>query len=363
MAIGQGVLGEADVAAADALTARIEARETARSVNHAEQLVDLLALSRVWADAGMGLGTEAHLALVLSCSELRAGLLLRDAEVLQRLGALSRMRQGLLTVEQGRVVVDVLAPVEETLAASLWERLADRLAADRAQGIVRPPARLRELLSRWLIAADPDGATARRKEATEADANVTLWKRDDGLVDVIGRALSPADAIACSNRLDLLSQPLGPDDERTPGQRRLAAFVDALLGRTTLPIDETTGEVCCPPASTAPCGAQVFVHVPVATTTGESTEPAELVGHGPIDRVLLRELLANAPVLRRVWVDRDTGVAVAVDDQVWRPGRDPAALAGALGDIGTGPPPPMKRHPIHPDDHPVPDPAEQAHGC
>jgi hypothetical protein len=356
MAIGQGVLGEAvlDVAAVELLTARIEARETARSVQHAEQLADILALSRVWAEAGMGLGTGAHLALVLSCSETRATSLLCDARVLSRLGALDAMRTGLLTVEQARVVVDLLSPVDDALGASLWERLADRLRADRAEGIVRAPARLRELLGRWLLAADPDGCAARRKYAAEADADVELWKREDGLVDVCGRALTAADAIACSDRLALLSQPSGPDDQRTEGQRRLAAFVDALLGRVTLPFDETTGELlrepCCPAGSAAPCGAQIFIHVPIATVSGESTEPAELVGHGPIDRELLSTLLANGPVLRRVWVDADTGVPVAVDDQVWTPGRDPAALQQALAEMRTGPPP-EQRHPIHPDDH------------
>jgi hypothetical protein len=301
----------------------------------------------------MGLSAAAHLALLLACSENRAQHLLHDADVLARLGALESMLDGLLTVEQARVVVDVLGPVDEALGASVWERLAGRLAADRAEGIVRAPARLRELLHRWLLTADPDGCAARRQDASEADAGVELWKRGDGLVDLIGRALSPAEAIACSDRLDLLAQPLGPDDERTAGQRRLDAFVDALLGRVALPFDAVTGEVCCASGSAAPCGAQVFVHVPLATAMGEGTEPAELVGHGPIDGELLAGLLTNAPVLRRVWVDRKTGVPVAVDDRAWTPGRDPAALSRVLGEMRTGPPP-EQRHPTHPDDHDKP---------
>lgn len=217
MAVGQGVLGEAvlDVAAVDRLTQSLEARECARSVQHAEQLVDVLALWRVWSEAGMSLGTEAHLALVLSCSEVRAGSMLHEARTLERLGALGPMRTGLLTVEQARVVVDVLRPVGEALASSLWERLAAQLSADRTEGVVRPPARLRELLVRWLTAADPEECVARRRAAAEVDADVELWKRDDGLTDLVGRALSPTDAIACSDRIDLLARPLGPDDGRT----------------------------------------------------------------------------------------------------------------------------------------------------
>jgi hypothetical protein len=61
--------------------------------------------------------------------------------------------------------------------------------------------------------------------------------------------------------------------------------------------------------------------------------------------------MVSAPILRRVWVDVDTGVPVAVDDRIWSPGRDPAALERALAEMRTGPPP-EQRHPIHPDDHP-----------
>jgi hypothetical protein len=203
---------------------------------------------------------------------------------------------------------------------------------------------------------------ARRRDASDADAGVDLWKRDDGLVDLVGRALSPADAIACSDRLDLLVQPAGPDDERTAGQRRQGALVDLILGRTALPFDEGAGQPaagCCPPGSLGPCGAQIFVHVPIATAAGLAgvagvagvgAEPAELVGHGPIDHALLADLLANAPVLRRVWIDADTGVPVAVDDRTWTPDHDPALLARALAEMRTGPPP-DQQHPIHPGDH------------
>jgi hypothetical protein len=253
-----------DVAELDRLAGEIETEEQDRSVRHARQLTRLLALSRVYADAGMALSTGAHIALLMSCSENRAGQLLHEARVLRDLGALTSMLDGLLTVEQGRVLVDLLGPVDDAFAAALWDRLADRLRADRAEGIVRAPARLRDLLNRWLLAADPDGCAERRKDAAAHDADVELWKRGDGLVDIVGRALTPADSMACNDRIALLSQPTGPDDTRTEGQRRLAAYVDLILGRVTLPFDETTGEVCCPQGSGAPCGAQVFVHVPIA---------------------------------------------------------------------------------------------------
>jgi hypothetical protein len=350
MAIGQGVLGgEAlDVAELRRLGDAMETREQRRAADHAAQLADALAVRRVYAAAGMPLSAAAHVALLLSCSESRAQHLLHEAQVLRDLGALGAMADGFLTVEQGRVVVDLLGPVDDDLTASLWERLAVRLEADRAQGVVRAPARLRELLDRWLLAADPEAAAARRRDAAEADADVELWKRGDGLTDLVGRALSAADAIACSDRLDLLAQPVGPDDDRTSGQRRQAALVDLLLGRTALPFDQAT--TCCSPGSPSPCGAQIFVHVPLATAVGDDAELAALVGHGPVDAALLADLLACSPILRRVWVDPVSGVPVAVDDQVWTPGRDQDALALVLAEMRTGWA--SKRQPVHPDDHP-----------
>src|SRR3954453_7417348 len=125
MAVGQAVLPSAtlDVAEVDRLSDQLAGRERDRSVRHADQLVDLLALDRVYVRAGMELGTAAQAALLLNCSEHRAKSLLSDARALKRLGALPVMRDGLLTIEQARVVADVLGVVDDTgLAASLWER-------------------------------------------------------------------------------------------------------------------------------------------------------------------------------------------------------------------------------------------------
>lgn len=350
-----------DVGACDRIGGRIEAREQRRSVEHAHQLTDLLELQKVHEAADMGAATAAYAAMLMDSSEHRAAQLLSEARVLQRLGALATMRAGLLTVEQARVVIDLLAPLEDDMAAGLWERVAARLSADRARGIVKPPARLRELLRGWVIAVDPDGYAARRKVAGTTDADVELWHRDDGLVDLVGRALSAADAQACRDRIDQLAQPSGPDDDRTLGQRRRQVLVDLLTGRLVpLPVgeqEEAASEYsgCCPPGCVAPCGANIYLHVLLPTAVhaiaGGTTHrtPAELVGHGPIDREALAELLLSEPVLHRVWVDQE-GVAVAVDSRAHRPGRDPDRLRALLDDLAHGPPPDA-RHPVHPDDH------------
>ncbi|MDT7572892.1 MAG: hypothetical protein QOE05_3066 [Actinomycetota bacterium] len=342
-----------DVGELDRIGDRIEARERDRSVQHAEQLIDALALDRTLGAAGMQLSTAAQLALLMGCSEYRANTLLAEAKVLHRLGALEPMRNGLMTVEQARVVADLLGTVADGLAASLWERLHERLVPDQEQGNVRPPARLRELLRGWLFAADPEGVVERQRSDAEDTADVELWKRDNGLVDLVIRSLTATDAQACVDRIEQHAQPAGSDDDRSAGVRRRDAARDLLLGRTALPFDPETGEVtggCCPPGSAAPCGANVFVHVSLESALEESPVPAELVGHGSIDPAALRDLLLAEPVLHRVWVDTN-GLPVAVDDRTWRPGSDPALVRAALHDMRDGPPP-EQAQPRHPDDHP-----------
>src|SRR3954447_22292858 len=108
MPAGQGVLATSllDVAALDRIGDRIEARERDRSVQHAEQLTDALALYRTLKAAGMELSTAAQLALLMGCSEYRANTMLEEAHILHGLGALEPMRQGVMTVEQSRAVAD-----------------------------------------------------------------------------------------------------------------------------------------------------------------------------------------------------------------------------------------------------------------
>jgi hypothetical protein len=371
MANGQAVLPSTvlDTAEVEALQARLESRELARHADHAAQLTDALALDAAYRAVGMGLQTTAELALLWRCSEDYAGWRLREAEILQRLGALSLMRTGMLTIGQGRVVVDILGPVEdEHLALSVWLRLERRLEQDDRIGAVLPPARTAELLRRWLLEADPAGAVERRKQAETDSADVDLWKREDGLVDIAIRAVTGPNAQAVGQRIRENAEPIGPGDDRSVGMRYRDAAIDLLLGRTTLPFTAEPAEAAaqlgidltrcglpgcgCGQGSSVPCGVDVQVLVPISSALGTADAPAELVGQGPIDADLLAQLLLSAPVLKRVWVDADTGVPVAVDDRIWTPPRhDPEALRAALLEMASGDLP-RDVVPTHPDDHP-----------
>ena len=365
MVAGQGVLsGTLDVGALTAVEARLEARLVSRGAAHVADLRDALELHRLYDAAGMGLSAVAHVALVLRCSELRAGELLADARLLLRLpGAFEAVAGGLLTVEGSQVLTAQLGPLDELGRLAVWERLHPLLRRDAEHGVVRPPARLRELLRRLVVQADPAGAQQRRREAADA-GGVEYRRREDSLVDLYALGLSAPNAQACLSRIAAAAAPLGLDDPRTADQRRRDAFVSLLLGRESLPFerDVPTGAAgCgCSAVSPVPCGAQLQVLVPLGAALGTTDELAELVGHGPLEPDLLDALLHASPELRAVFVG-DDGVPVAAGDVVLRPARaNPAGVRAALLDLA-GSAPPAGWVPRHPDDHgpgddPPPDP-------
>ncbi len=373
MAVGQHSLGRAlDVARIGVLEDRLGVRETERRAAHGPLLRDVLALHDLYSREGFGVSTVPQVALVLQCSEFRAGELLGTGAVLADLpGGLEALECGLLGVEQSAVVARQLQPLDGPARLAVWSRVQERLLADDTTGVQRTPARLRELLSGWVIEADPAAAVKRRR-ASAADGDVDYRRRDDGLVDLAAYGLTGPDAHACLARIRACAAPVGLGDDRPAGKRRLDALVDLLLGRNPLPLgpdDENppgdaaqpvhcgstgSGAACgCRPGSPVPCGAQLTVLVPLGAALGTTDEVAELVGHGPLEPDLLGALLQAAPTVRAAWVD-DQGVPVAVSSRVQRPGRDdPQAVREALLRIAAEPPGPPQ--PRHPDDHPPPD--------
>lgn len=352
MAVGQAVLSpESRLSVRAALADRLEARERTRSAAHAAQLRDALEMLRLDELEGFALSTPSELALLLSCSEWRAADLLLQARLLAALpDGLAALDDGRLTVEQAGTAARALSGIAVDVRAQVWRRLLEQLAADARAGVVRPPRRLRELLDALVIEADPEGAAQRRRDAARDD-DVTYDRRDDGLVDLHAFGLTGPDAQACLSRIADHAEPAGDWDVRSAGQRRRDAVVELLTGRR--PLDACAGHGCgCPPGAGAPCGAQVLVHVPLATALGVSDVPGELVGHGPIEPDLLAQLLLNAPALRAVFVD-DGGIPLAVSEQVVTPRRhDRASVREAL--LRLVHLPPGERFPRSPDDHPEP---------
>ncbi|MDL5352114.1 DUF222 domain-containing protein [Microbacterium sp. zg-YB36] len=103
-------------------------------------------------------------------------------------------------------------------------------------------------------------------------------------------------------------------DTRTMDQIRADVFADLLLtGHATAPI--SNGSI----PETAAIVAQVQIIVPADTLTGRGTDPAELVGYGPIDPETARRLAATAEVWERVFTCPVTGAVEEVD--TYRPSR------------------------------------------
>ncbi|TAL21041.1 MAG: hypothetical protein EPN99_08365, partial [Frankiales bacterium] len=195
MAVGQQVLSAAeDVAALDAAMLRLECSEADRGAGHVRQLRAALALQAVLVGSGMELAVVPQLALALSASEARAGQLLGEAEALVVLpGAVEAVEAGLLTVEQSRTVVEQLRVLPLPDRVAVWRRLQARLVG-AADGLVLPPARLAELLRRWVIAQDRQAAERRRREAQQ-DRRVEFRARADGLHDLLAAGLSGPDRV------------------------------------------------------------------------------------------------------------------------------------------------------------------------
>lgn len=142
----------------------------------------------------------------------------------------------------------------------------------------------------------------------QRNADVDYRQRQDGLVDLFALGITGPNAQACLARIAARSGPIGPDDPRPAGQRRLDALVDLLTGRDTLfgpavsedaagaadlgvPGCPTCGcrgggprQSCgCPLGASVPCGMQVQLLVPIGAALGTTDEVAEQVGHGPLD--------------------------------------------------------------------------------
>ena len=249
-------------------------------------------------------------------------------------GGLEALECGLLTVAQSasflRAVRDLTPPVQQ----QVWDRLQARLLSAAQEGVVLPPARLAQSLARWVVRADPAGAQDRRRQV-EAQGDASYRRRDDGLGDLFATAIPTPVLQAVLCRIRAAAQPLGSQDDRSAGKRRLDALLD-LLGRQHLPVDD---EACgCRPGEAAPRGADVLVHVPLGAALGTTGELAELVGHGPLHPDQVHALLTSAPRVRVVRVDAD-GVPVSVDDRAEVLSRAPLdAVRARLRAMAAGPP-------------------------
>ncbi|MFG3555914.1 DUF222 domain-containing protein [Micromonospora sp. NPDC047557] len=240
-------------------------------------------------------------------------------------GVRRSLADGAISMEQARVITDTVTTVHTAAGTE---------AADKAVGVLVEwagqfdPTLLRKLGTRILDHVAPDVADAATKAGLDAEArradrdrHLTLSEQTDGRLRLAG-TLDAETAGLLRAAIDPLSGPTGPDDTRTPGQRRHDALAD--ICRLAL----RTGDL--PEHGGAP--AQIVVttgYDPLTRQLGTGTLdtglaltpetvrrlacdaailPAVLGGNGqPLDVGRQRRLITGP--LRRALVLRDRGCA------------------------------------------------------
>ena len=236
---------------------------------------------------------RAELATALRISERAADILIDESDVLSEYlpATLDALAAGRITPRHARVLVDALGQLEPDERAEIERRALD--AADQSgPAFERTVRRIRETR---------DAATAiERNRRARSERSVTVQPGRDGMAWLIAH-LPAVEAVAIDTRLDDLARALVREgDARTAAQLRADTFCDALLDRDSR---ESRRYLDVRPT--------VVVTVPLTVLAGADGH-AELAGHGPIDAETARQLVADAPVLRRMITDPRDDAIVAL---------------------------------------------------
>ncbi|MFC5922309.1 HNH endonuclease signature motif containing protein [Micromonospora vulcania] len=240
-------------------------------------------------------------------------------------GVRDALTDGLVNVEQVRVIAETVGTVHTVAGAQ---------AADKAVGVLVDWAAqfdatlLRKLGSRILDHVAPEVADAAAQVALQAeesravrDRHVTVSEQPDGRLRLTGTLDTEAAALLRAV-IDPLTAPAGPDDTRTPGQRRHDALADVCRlalragelpehgGDTTQLVVTTSYDVLRQhlDAGTLDTGGHLIPEAVRRLACDASILPAILGGTGQVLDVGRQRRLITGP-LRRALVLRDRGCA------------------------------------------------------
>jgi hypothetical protein len=185
----------------------------------------------------------------------------------------AELSAGRVSEVKARILVEGCAGLADDLARAVDARVAP--VARR-----QPPSRLRQSVRRAVLRVDPATAVERRVRA-EADRCVRVTPGADGMAELW--ALLPAVAATSLARAldDRARAAKAAGDARTVDQLRADALTEGVTGTV-----------------------EVQVVVPASVLLGVGDDPAELVGHGPVDADLARTLAQDA-TWRRLLTDPD----------------------------------------------------------
>ncbi|MGC5310602.1 DUF222 domain-containing protein [Micromonospora zamorensis] len=240
-------------------------------------------------------------------------------------GIRQALADGRITLDQSRVIADTVTTVHTSAGAQ---------AADKAVGVLTDwagqfdPVLLRKLGTRILDHVAPDIADAAARAALDAEAaraardrHLTLSEQTDGRLRLTG-TLDAETAALLRAAIDPLSAPCGPDDTRSPGQRRHDALADVCrLALRTGELPDSGGDAAQVVVTTSYAGLtrrlgagalDLGLHLTPETVRRLACDaailPAVLNSTGqPLDLGRQRRLISGP--LRRALVLRDGGCA------------------------------------------------------
>ncbi|MEU7773358.1 DUF222 domain-containing protein [Micromonospora taraxaci] len=240
-------------------------------------------------------------------------------------GVRDALASGVVDVEQVRVIAATVETVQST---------AGTAAADKAVGVLVDwatqfdAALLRRLGTRILDHVAPEVADATAEAALRAqdsraarDRHVTISEQTDGRLRLAG-ILDTEAAAALRAAIDPLTTPTGPDDVRTPGQRRHDTLADVCrLALRTGDLPESGGDLAQVVVTTdyngltrqlgtgaLDIGPHLTPEAVRRLACDASILPAVLGGTGQVLDVGRQRRLISGP-LRRALVLRDRGCA------------------------------------------------------
>ncbi|MCG5449130.1 HNH endonuclease signature motif containing protein [Micromonospora hortensis] len=144
-------------------------------------------------------------------------------------GIRQALADGAISLDQARVIADTATTVQATAGTQAADKAASLLTEWASQF---DPTHLRKLGTRILDHVAPDIADAATQAALDAEArraardrHLTLSEQTDGRLRLTG-TLDTETAGLLRAAIDPLTAPSGPDDTRSPGQRRHDALAD-----------------------------------------------------------------------------------------------------------------------------------------
>ena len=199
-------------------------------------------------------------------------------------GTARALEKGVIDRAKARLMAESTRVLTDEQASAVEAQVLPR-AGQQTTG------QLRAVVTRAVLAADPEAA-ARRREEAQKDPRVRRWQEDAGTAALAGYGLPPADVLAADQRLTNRARALR--QAGLPGsleELRARAYLDALLGQNSAPAPAPAPDSA--PAQ-PPLATRVTLTVPLATHLGLGNQPGHVAGYGPVDPALARELTALA---------------------------------------------------------------------